>query len=145
MNSRIVMEATWIGFLSGMVMALFLGMMQNVTGHQVYTLLLNVDYIPIMKEYHFPESIEVLFHLIVSVILCIILAIIYSKSERIPKKRIIYFSLIVNVVIGLLLYPTTSFSERTPSITSISAWFWWTAAHVIFGVLVGILLRSRIK
>ena len=38
-----------------------------MTGYKVYTLLLNIDYIPILNEFKFPEVVEVIFHLIVSV------------------------------------------------------------------------------
>ncbi|WP_153733102.1 hypothetical protein [Sporosarcina obsidiansis] len=145
MNSKNSMKATWIGIISGVILALFLKVVQSITDHQVYTLLLNVDYIPIVKEYQFPEVVEVLFHLIVSVILCTVFVFLYDRGRGTFRKHIIFFSLAINVLIGLLLYPTTSFSERTPSVTSIPALCWWVLGHTIYGALVGILLGRNNK
>ncbi|PWW29578.1 hypothetical protein DFO73_104218 [Cytobacillus oceanisediminis] len=56
------------GFVSGIFLGLFLKVIEVMSGVKVYTLLLNVDYIPILKNYSFPEFVEFLLHLIISVI-----------------------------------------------------------------------------
>lgn len=143
MKTKYIVQGTWIGVVTGIILAVFLKIVQAITGDKVYTLLLNVDYIPIVKEYQFPEVIEVLFHLIVSVVLCIILVILYDKSSSFIRKHAILFPLLVNVAIGLLLYPTTSFSYRTPDVTNMVSLFWWTFGHALYGFLVGILISRK--
>ncbi|PIC96268.1 hypothetical protein CSV69_07245 [Sporosarcina sp. P26b] len=145
MKTKYIVQGTWIGIVTGILLAIVLKMVQAITGDKVYTLLLNVDYIPIVKEYQFPEVIEVFFHLIVSVVLCIILVILYDKSRGFIHNHAILFPLLVNVAIGLLLYPTTSFSDRTPSVTNIISLLWWVAGHALYGFVVGVLINRKPK
>lgn len=145
MKTKYIVQGAWIGIVTGILLAIVLKMVQSITGDKVYTLLLNVDYIPIVKEYQFPEVIEVFFHLIVSVVLCIILVILYDKSRGFIRNHAILFPLLVNVAIGLLLYPTTSFSDRTPSVTNIISLLWWVAGHALYGFVVGVLINRKPK
>ncbi|PIC63773.1 hypothetical protein CSV79_10055 [Sporosarcina sp. P13] len=142
MNNKKIMQGVWIGLITGIFLALFLKLVQAVMGNKVYTLLLNVDYIPIVKNYQFPEVIEVSFHLIISVILCIVLVLLLDKSTAFIRNRVMYFSFLINIAIGLLLYPTTLFSNRTPSFTDAVSLFWWIVGHALYGLLVGILLKK---
>ncbi|PID25381.1 hypothetical protein [Sporosarcina sp. P7] len=145
MKTTYIVQGTWIGIVTGVFLAIFLKIIQSITGHKVYTLLLNVDYIPIVKEYAFPEVIEVFFHLIVSVVLCIILVILYDKSNGFIRHHAVLFPFLVNSIIGLLLYPTTSFSDRTPSVTNITSLFWWMVGHAVYGFFVGVLISRKFK
>lgn len=145
MKTKYIVQGTWIGILTGVFLAVFLKFMQSITGHKVYTLLLNVDYIPIVKEYAFPEVIEVFFHLMVSIVLCIILVILYDKSSGFIRNHAIWFPFLVNIAIGLLLYPTTSFSDRTPPVTSMVSLFWWMVGHAVYGFFVGVLISRKTK
>lgn len=145
MKTKYIVQGTWIGIVTGIFLAIILKIVQAITGDKVYTLLLNVDYIPIVKDYQFPEVIEVFFHLIVSVVLCIILVILYDKSRGFIRNHAILFPLLVNIAIGLLLYPTTSFSERTPSVTNMASLFWWVAGHTLYGFFVGVLINKKPK
>lgn len=145
MKTEYIVQGTWIGVAAGIFLAVFLKLVQAVTGEKVYTLLLNVDYIPVVKEYQFPEVIEVFLHLIVSVVLCIVLVILYKKGSGFVRNHAILFPLLVNVAIGLLLYPTTSFSDRTPSVTNMVSLFWWIAGHALYGYLVGVLISRKSK
>ncbi|PID21209.1 hypothetical protein CSV61_10345 [Sporosarcina sp. P3] len=140
-----IVQGTWIGIVTGIFLALFLKVIQSFTEEKVYTLLLNVDYIPIVKEYQFPEVIEVFFHLIVSVVLCIILVILYNKSNGFIRNHAILFPFLVNVAIGLVLYPTTSFSDRTPTVTNTTSLFWWIAGHAAYGLFIGVLISRKSK
>ncbi|ARJ39255.1 hypothetical protein SporoP8_10460 [Sporosarcina ureae] len=145
MKTKYIVQGIWIGLLTGVFLAMFLKFMQSITGHKVYTLLLNVDYIPIVKEYAFPEVIEVFFHLIVSIVLCIILVILYDKSSGFIRNHAILFPFLVNLAIGLLLYPTTSFSDRTPPVTNMVSLFWWMVGHAVYGFFVGVLISKKSK
>lgn len=135
-------KGVWIGLVTGIILAIFLKSVEVLLGYKVYTLLLNVDYIPIVKDYQFSEAIEVFFHLVVSVVLCILLVIALDKSTDFIRNRVVYFSFLINTAIGLLLYPTTSFSDRTPSFTDAVSLSWWIAGHALYGVVVGMLLKK---
>ncbi|WP_200416122.1 hypothetical protein [Virgibacillus salexigens] len=60
---------TIIGAAAGLGIAAVLKLIQAFTEKQVYTLLLNVDYIPVLKDLSFDELGEVILHLLVSILL----------------------------------------------------------------------------
>ncbi|KON86404.1 hypothetical protein AF332_05930 [Sporosarcina globispora] len=125
------------GLISGTFLGLFLKMIEYASGVKVYTLLLNVDYIPILKDYHFPEAIEFAYHLIISVVLAVSL-ILLIKKYRWNRLQIIVRTLLITFSIGVLLYPTTALSDRTPEITSIYAIVFWLSGHLLYGLLLSI-------
>ena len=50
-----LLKGLWIGFWSGLILGLLLKWIQSVTGEQVYTLLLNVDFIPLIGDVQWSE------------------------------------------------------------------------------------------
>lgn len=127
-----------IGIVAGGIFGLFLKVVQQFTGKKVYTLLMNVDYVPILKDLQLNEFVEFSLHIVVSVILVWIL---YFGLGSIGYEQSIFIYMWINVVIGGFLYATTVFSERTPEITDIVALTYWLGGHIIFGLLVGIMIR----
>ncbi|MEC2074936.1 hypothetical protein [Metabacillus fastidiosus] len=132
------------GTISGVVLALFLKLIEKITGDKVYTLLLNVDYIPVINRYQFSEIVEVIFHLIISVLLTGALWIFLYYRKITEWKDRVLFCLAICFVIGALLYPTTAFSDRTPPLLSGSSLIYWLIGHIVYGLILGVLL-SRIK
>lgn len=125
--------------MSGVVLGLFLKLIQSITKLKVYTLLLNVDYIPTLKNLILPEIVEFGLHLMISVVLAFGVNFYITRREF-KKGTIISFVVKVSLLIGLLLFPTTILSERTPSITNAYAFLVWMVGHWIYGfVLVRIL------
>lgn len=135
-----IVKATLAGVLSGILLGVFMKGIERVTEVKVYTLLLNIDYIPIINRIAFPEIIEFLFHIIISILLSIILLMII-RYKRLNPKKVISFVLLVSIVVGLLLFPTTALSERTPDLASISALIYWLIGHALYGAVLGVLLR----
>lgn len=130
------------GFIAGVLLTLYCKFIEQLTSFKVYTLLLNVDYIPLLNQYQFPELVEVSFHIIVSIVLsiCLYLLIIVFKVES--REKMIYICLIVCITIGLALFPTTALSDRTPSVTSLPSLFYWLAGHALYGYAFGYLLAG---
>jgi ABC-type anion transport system duplicated permease subunit len=128
------------GLISGVLLAVFFKVVEKATNIKVYTLLLNVDYIPLIGSYSLPEFIEVGFHLIISVVLTIFILTIV-EMKKISPKNILLFCILLNVFIGIFLFPTTVLSDKTPSITSVSAWAYWLIGHAIYGMILGYSFR----
>ncbi|PAE25620.1 hypothetical protein [Bacillus sp. 7894-2] len=139
---RLLANGAFTGLLSGTFLGLFLKMAEITTGIKVYTLLLNVDYFPILKNYHFPELIEFGFHLIISVILGVSLLFLIKKYRW---KQIFIRTLFITFSIGVLLYPTTALSARTPELTSLPAIFIWLLGHLLYGLLLSVLFIKKRK
>lgn len=132
------------GLVTGLILAILLKVVEQLTSYKVYTLLLNVDYIPILNDYQFPETVEVGFHLIISVAVSICLYFFLTILKINSRRKIIVISTSLNILIGALLFPTTAFSDRTPEITSISSIFYWLVAHGVYGYLLGYLFAQLI-
>jgi hypothetical protein len=129
------------GIVSGLFLGLFLKVVEETTGEKVYTLLLNVDYIPVLNAVPMPESVEFLLHLIVSILLSVGLSLFLSIKEWSPRKKY-WFVAAVSILIGLLLFPTTILSDRTPGVDSAPAFFYWLLGHLSYGGLLGLFLKE---
>lgn len=130
------------GLLAGLALSFFFKFIEQWTAVKVYTLLLNVDYIPFLNRFTFPEFVEVGFHLIVSVFISIGLFFMLQKISSFQYK--LFASTAVNLVIGALYFPVTALSDRTPSILDGIAFAYWLTGHVLYGLLLGYLLSRRI-
>jgi hypothetical protein len=124
------------GIIAGIFLGLFLKAVEYITGLKVYTLLLNVDYIPNLKNYAFSEFLEFVLHLVISVLLSLVSYFYFLKKYN--KMRVV---IKLSLVVGLLLYPTTLLSERTPEVTSTSAFLFWMLGHGLYGVVLGRMLK----
>lgn len=127
-----------IGIVAGGIFGLLLKGIQQLNGKRVYTLLLNVDYFPLLKDWELNEVVEFLLHIAVSII---VVWILYVGLRKIGYEQRISPYIWINILIGGLLYFTTTFSERTPELTDMVAFIYWLGGHIIFGALVGILVK----
>lgn len=127
-----------IGILTSFILGLFLKLLEVITNLKVYTLLLNIDFIPILGDINFPEGIEFSFHIIVSVILAFVFNYYIIKKSWNWQSILFYVSL-SNMVIGLLIYPITLLSDRTPPLLSIFALNFWLVGHLIYGISMSLL------
>jgi hypothetical protein len=121
---------------------LFLKLIQSITSLKVYTLLLNVDYIPILKDIKLAEVVEFGLHMVISIGLAFAINFYFSRKE-LGKEAIQRFVIRISLIVGLLLFPTTLLSERTPPITSIYAFLFWMAGHWIYGLVLGRVLSIK--
>ena len=133
----------WAGIAAGILLGLLLKITQHITSLEVYTPLLNVDYVPVLKELKLPELIEFAPHLVISVLLSILLAI-FLKSKNWPRGRSLSWVSLVCLAVGLLLYPTTVLSKRTPELTDLRLLF-WLAGHLLYGITLGWSLTGSCK
>ena len=133
------------GLASGTLLGLMLKGAQLYSGHQVYRLLLNTDYIPVLNRVRLDEATEFGIHLLISALLCMVLGLLWQKRARrkvLSTSEMMFVTALIGGIVGLLLYPTTMLSAGgTPPIDSLPAWGWWLAAHLLYGAASGLLLR----
>lgn len=135
---RIVMA----GLVGGLMMAGFLRVIESVSGLKVYTLLLNVDYIPFFKRATGVEWLELSMHMVVSIGVSWFIVVGLFRVVNTATVWKAYVSVILfSLLIGILLYPSTVLSERTPALGDPAAWFWWLASHVLYGIVMSALLQ----
>lgn len=138
-----------IGLLTGVLLGLVLKAVQQFSGHEVYRLLLNADYVPVLKEFRLSEWTEFVIHLIISIVLCMVLGLIWERLARggwLSRAKMTSATAAIGIVIGVLLYPTTLLSSGgTPPIDSLPSWLWWLAVHAVYGAVSGFLLYQVLR
>ncbi|OME92726.1 MULTISPECIES: hypothetical protein [Paenibacillus] len=131
----------WAGLAAGIILGLFLKIVELSTSLKVYTLLLNIDYVPVLNELKLSEIIEFALHLIISVLLSIALTI-FLKQKNWTRWRSLSWVSLVCLAVGLLLYPTTVLSDRTPELSDLAALLFWLVGHLLYGIALGWLLTG---
>ncbi|MDW0109510.1 hypothetical protein [Sporosarcina aquimarina] len=132
------------GLAGGFILTFLFKWIEFATGKKVYTFLLNVDYIPIIGTIAFPEWIEIVFHLVVSVAVAIGFYVMYRLRPS-WKLRAIRICTAVSILIGIALFPTTALSERTPELTDGIALLYWLIGHALFGAILGIFFKLELR
>lgn len=133
----------WAGIAAGILLGLFLKIIEHITSLEVYTLLLNVDYVPLLKVLKLSELVEFSLHLVISVLMSMLLAV-FLESKSWTRARGLFWVSLACLAVGLLLYPTTVLSDRTPELFDPAALLFWLAGHLLYGIALGWLLtKSR--
>lgn len=128
------LEGAWLGLWTGIALGLFFKLVQASTGSLVYTLLLNVDFIPfarLLRLERLPEWLEFALHLTVSLALGIAFVLLIRRGWR-PVRT----GLLLGLLPAPLFVPLTLLSERTPRLDDPVALAWWLAGHLLYGGLL---------
>ncbi|MED4237605.1 hypothetical protein [Priestia megaterium] len=137
-----------IGMLSGIILGLCLKWIEWLTGKQVYTLLLNVDFIPIIGPIQWPEWVEFVFHLLIAAAIGIVFVYIVGKLNNMSIRKIVLCSFLLTLPTIPLYFPLTLLALKpTPAVDDAVAIFYWTAGHLIFSaalVFGYIILKRRL-
>ncbi|BBH19360.1 hypothetical protein Back11_07050 [Paenibacillus baekrokdamisoli] len=120
------------GLVAGSILAAVLKYLQVKTNKRVYTLLLNIDFIPYTPK-NLPETMELALHLAVSVPLGMIYLLIVQRWGH----RFL-FGLFLGLVSACTWIPLTLVSDRVPSISDFVALFLWLSGHAIFGLILSL-------
>ncbi|MFE8703690.1 hypothetical protein ACFYKX_24280 [Cytobacillus sp. FJAT-54145] len=145
MVSRIL-NATVIGIISGIVLGAVLKVIEEQTTKKVYTLLLNIDFIPILNSIQFGEMGEFLFHLLFSIILSFIYMSWTEKSS--PNSALAYFvkASIVTFPTILLYFPLSFLAlKEVPAINDIQSIMFWTFGHFMYVIALSVLVYLQQK
>ncbi|MDG0809060.1 hypothetical protein [Cohnella rhizosphaerae] len=126
------------------MLGLVLKLVERSTAKPVYTLLLNVDYVPVLNRISMPERVEFAIHLAISVALGLCLSWWMNRTGVAPG-RMTRYATFVGLAVGLCLYPTSALSDRTPILTDGSAFLYWMAAHALYGATLGALLARTAR
>ncbi|MGM0844449.1 MAG: hypothetical protein ACQEUT_05690 [Bacillota bacterium] len=134
MTSNILFKGSLLGVISGIIMGVLLKIIEAATDQKVYTLLLNVDFIPILGEIKWPEMVEFIFHLVVSVLLGLIF---YYLSEKwgLNFWQRLGLSSALTLPALFLYFPLSLLAQKeVPAIDNWEAILYWSGAHFLFAL-----------
>jgi hypothetical protein len=141
LNKTTFVKTVFAGLLSGVFLGLFFNVVERITHLKVYTLLLNLDYVPVINKFYVPEPIQFMIHLIISIFIAFGFAFYFNQKTLNPFKKLILVTLLSSLI-GVLLFPTTALSNQTPEITNFPALSYWLIGHGLYGFILGTMLRK---
>lgn len=125
------------GTISGISLGLILKGIEALTGDLVYTLLLNIDFVPIMGSINWPEIIEFGFHLIISLLIGVVYSIGCTRYFPRRKKAQAVLAYALTLPTVFLYFPLTYLAiKQTPDLMDLSAIGYWTIGHAIYAVIL---------
>lgn len=136
---KFYLKLTMIGIIIGTIFGLILKLIESWTEKKIYTLLLNIDYIPILQDWNLNEFFDFSLHIIVSI--GVVFVLYYGFKIFNWHLKIMPY-VVVNIIIAGGLYLTTSFSSRTPELSDGVAFIYWIVGHAIYGLLLGLAIRQ---
>ncbi|GKV54136.1 hypothetical protein NCCP2222_00830 [Sporosarcina sp. NCCP-2222] len=134
---KVISRLVIIGILAGVLLAGLLQLVYVATGNKAYTLLYNVDYIPILSKWESYPIIGISFHFVFCIASVVGLYFILSLVQL--EKRILPYFLTYTAGSGIL-YFLTALSDKPPAANDAEAWLYWTLSHAAYSILVAELV-----
>lgn len=128
-----------IGVLAGAILASVLLAVYFWTDNMAYYLLFNVDYIPLLKDLQPKIAVEIVFHFVFCMASVVCLFYLLSKIDL--ERRVTAYVLVYTGG-SAVLFLLTGLSDHPPLMTDLAAWLYWSAAHALYSVIVGLLVKK---
>ena len=122
-------SGTVTGFISGTFLFIVCALIEWLTHMELMTLLLNVDFI---TEMNLHIGIEVLFHLIVSVMIAALLKFIFDNLKKLYIPSLV-FSLIMT---SLMFYALGYLSIMHIELQGLLGFTVWTVIHFFYFIII---------
>ncbi len=130
-----ITRGLWAGTVSGLVLGLYLWVAEEITGLKVYTLLMNVDFVPLIKGIEWPWFMEWLFHMSIAWTIGIVYAYLLANMGEIQPIIRWVTAAGVAFIAALSYIPLTLLAvKQTPSLTNGAAIFLWLTGHLLYAV-----------
>lgn len=138
-----LLKGLWIGFWSGLILGLLLKWIQSVTGENVYTLLLNIDFIPIIGDVQWSEVTEFIFHMIVSLVIGIVFVFL-AKRRKYTFGQLVILSLLISIPLPFLFFILSSLAVTAdvPAVNDWNAFLYWVFGHLTYSLLLPIFYKT---
>lgn len=144
MNIPNVFRVLYIGVFSGILLGLVLKLIESLTEVRVYTLLLNVDFIPFIGSIMWGETLEFVFHVLISISIAFIfvyLAHQFHIGESLPKLFLLSFIICLPTFPLYFLLSSLAIKE-VPVWNDWLAFIYWGFAHFIYVWTLPVLYKK---
>jgi hypothetical protein len=137
MNGRIFYKVCLIGLINGVLLGLIMKWVEMFSGKQVYKLLLNVDFLPLIGAVSWSEASLFFFHLLFSLAITFIYAYILHPLKIFWKWNKYALAFITIIPAIMLYFPLTALSKTEVVLPSdLTAFFLWTILHLFYGLFL---------
>ncbi|AQQ53836.1 hypothetical protein [Planococcus lenghuensis] len=136
-----LLKGIWIGFWSGFILAGVLRWLEALTGKQVYSLLLNIDFLPFVTSGDWSETGLFVLHIGLSVVIGIVYVFL-AKRQRYTFGQLFLISFLVGLPFFLLYFPLAALAvEPLVSPLDLNAFLYWTFGHFTFILALPVLYK----
>lgn len=122
-------SGTIIGLISGTFLFIVCALIEWLTQMELMTLLLNVDF---MTEMNIHTGIEILFHMIVSVMIAVLLKFIFDNFKRFYMPALVF----IWIVTSLLFYALGYLSVMHIELQGLLGFTVWTTIHLCYFIII---------
>ncbi|WP_366249279.1 hypothetical protein [Terribacillus aidingensis] len=128
-----VVRVFCIGSISGIALSAWMYLWQQLTSSKVYTLLLNVDFIPYFRQVDWNELMLNIFHIIIS---WAIVLVFFLLINRIGLGRWLS-SIGLSLFAASVYFPLSILAKQSvPAVDDWLAIIIWYTGHLLYGLLV---------
>jgi len=135
---KLFIKLVLISLVAGSILAVFLKIIQLTLKKQSYVLLFNMDYIPFLKNFDTVKGSGYLFHFVFCFVS--VIGLFYVAKMVGLEYNLTVYVLVFTVGSGIL-YFLTALTNKPPDVTSLGSWLFWTVGHVLFGIVVGMMIK----
>ncbi|MCG1020494.1 hypothetical protein [Sutcliffiella horikoshii] len=138
-----IVRGAFTGLISGILMGLFIKVLEIVSGKKIYVLLLNLDFIPGFKNASFSELTEFTFHLLVAIPIGILFAFLVKRFHLDDKRKQYLVAIGITLPTVFLYFPLTILAiKETPAPFDGIAIFLWSMGHIAFALFLPIFYKT---
>ena len=143
-NNRSIFLAIYIGLMNGILLGLILKFIERFTGVGVYTLLLNVDFIPFIGTIQWTEPMEFLFHIFISIIIAFVFVkIVHYFQIGTSFRKLLILGFVLNLpTFGLFFILSELAIKEVPLWNDWIAFTYWSIGHLIYVWLLALMYRK---
>lgn len=125
----------WIGTISGVILGLYMWFVEMATGKKIYTLLMNVDFIPLIGSIDWPVYMEWLFHMMISWTIGILYVYLLKQRVTNTRRNQWFLSVILSAMAAMTYMPLTRLAiKETPPLTDGVAILYWLIGHILYAI-----------
>ncbi|SER86466.1 hypothetical protein SAMN04487944_111106 [Gracilibacillus ureilyticus] len=101
---------------------------------KVYTLLMNVDFLPFFEGRVFPPILEWIFHLLIAWIIAFFYLVLLKPKYKIRKSLL---ACLLSFIAAMSYFPLTVLAKKeTPAVDNATAVIFWFSGHAIYGLVL---------
>lgn len=144
MTRPTILKAFYLGVVSGILLGLLLKLIESITTVRVYKLLLNIDFIPIIGGIAWGETVEFIFHVLVSIVIAFVFVYLVIRL-RIEKSfpKLLFLSFILCLpTFGLYFLLSSLAIKEVPAWNNWLAFTYWSVAHLFYVWVLPVLYKK---
>ncbi|OIK09036.1 hypothetical protein BIV59_18025 [Bacillus sp. MUM 13] len=144
MNGKVVKYGIMAGLVSGFFLGFLMKAIENATNENIYRLLLDTKFIPVIGKIQWSEMTQFLFHLLLSAVLGMLYFFILNQWKICSLQGKCVISLLIIIPLIFAYFPISSLSSLPkPQTNNLTAFGLWAISHLLYACLLPMLASFK--